>query len=139
MYIEELKLKGYRNYNHLDIKFNNQVNVIIGENAQGKTNLLEALYILAFTNSYRTTNDRELIKWDAEFAKISSILHKKDRSIPLEMVIHKQGKKAKINHLEQIILSEYIAALKLVMVAPDDFTLVKATTQHRRRIINMKI
>src|SRR5690625_5503069 len=74
MYIEELKLKDYRNYNHLDIKFNNQVNVIIGENAQGKTNLLEALYILAFTKSYRTTNDRELIKWDAEFAKISSIL-----------------------------------------------------------------
>lgn len=139
MYIEELKLKDYRNYNHLDIKFNNQVNVIIGENAQGKTNLLEALYILAFTKSYRTTNDRELIKWDAEFAKISSILHKKDRSIPLEMVFHKQGKKAKINHLEQKRLSEYIGALNLVMFAPEDLTLVKGSPQHRRRFIDMEI
>src|SRR5699024_12273311 len=97
MYIEELKLKDYRNYNHLDIIFNNQVNVIIGENAQGNTNLLEALYILAFTISYRTTNDCELIKWDAEFAIISIILHKKYRSIPIEIVFHKQIKKAKIN------------------------------------------
>src|SRR5699024_4075415 len=100
----------YRNYNHLDIKFNNQVNVIIGENAQGKTNLLEALYILAFTKSYRTTNDRELIKWDAEFAKISSILHKKDRSIPPEMSTEEQAKKAKSKHIKQKRLSEYISA-----------------------------
>src|SRR5690625_3822839 len=98
MYIEELKLKDYRNYNHLDIKFNSQVNAISCGNAQGKTNLVEELYILAFTNSYRTTNDQALNKWQAEFANISSILHKKDRSIPLEMLFHKQGKKAKINH-----------------------------------------
>lgn len=139
MYIKELKLKDYRNYNELDITFDNQVNVIIGENAQGKTNLLEALYILAFTKSYRTTNDRELIKWNAEFAKVSGILYKKNRNLPLELIFHKQGKKAKINHLEQSKLSEYIGALNIVMFAPEDLTLVKGSPQNRRRYIDMEL
>lgn len=139
MYIKELKLRDYRNYNQLDIKFNNQVNVIIGENAQGKTNLLEALYILAFTKSYRTTNDRELIKWDAEFAKVTGVLHKKNQSLPLEIIFHKQGKKAKVNYLEQRKLSDYIGALNLVMFAPEDLTLVKGSPQNRRRYIDMEI
>ena len=139
MYIKELKLKDYRNYNELDITFDNQVNVIIGENAQGKTNLLEALYILAFTKSYRTTNDRELIKWEAEFAKVSGVIHKNKRSFPLELIFHKQGKKAKINHLEQGKLSEYIGALNIVMFAPEDLTLVKGSPQNRRRYIDMEL
>lgn len=139
MHIKELKLRDFRNYNSLHISFNDQVNVIIGENAQGKTNLLEALYTLAFTKSYRTTNDRELIKWNAEFAKVSSILYKKNRDIPLELIFHKQGKKAKVNNLEQAKLSEYIGALNIVMFAPEDLTLVKGSPQNRRRFIDMEL
>src|SRR5690625_6664698 len=75
MHIEQLKLKNYRNYDQLDISFNNKVNVIIGENAQGKTNLMEAIYVLAFTRSYRTPRERELIQWEKEYAKIRSEEH----------------------------------------------------------------
>lgn len=139
MYIKELQLRDYRNYTQLNLAFDNQVNVIIGENAQGKTNLLEALYVLGFTKSYRTTSDRELIKWSADFAKVTGTLHKKDRSLPLEIIFHKQGKKAKINHLEQRKLSEYIGALNIVMFAPEDLTLVKGSPQNRRRYIDMEI
>src|SRR5690625_3911538 len=139
MYIEELKLKDYRNYNHLDIKFNNQVNVIIGENAQGKTNLLEAMYLLAFTKSYRTKHDRELIKWECDFAKISASLNKKNQNIPLELLFHKNGKKAKINRIEQRKLSEFIGAMNVVMFAPEDLSLVKGSPQNRRRFIDMEL
>src|SRR5690625_5448569 len=66
MHIKQLKLKNYRNYKQLDILFNHKMNIIIGENAQGKTNLMEAIYVLAFTRSYRTPREKELIKWGKE-------------------------------------------------------------------------
>lgn len=140
MFIEQIQLKNYRNYHQLDVTFDNKVNVIIGENAQGKTNLLEAIYLLAFTKSYRTSNDRELIRWNEEFAKVTGrIVKKQDRTIPLELIFHKTGKKAKLNHLEQKRLSEYIGAMNVVMFAPEDLALVKGSPQVRRRFIDMEL
>lgn len=139
MFINELQLKNFRNYEQLDITFDRNVNVIIGENAQGKTNLLEAIYLLAFTKSYRTNNDRELIKWDSDFAKINANLHKKQQTIPLELIFHRNGKKARINHIEQQKLSEFIGALNVVMFAPEDLALVKGAPQMRRRFIDMEL
>src|SRR5699024_10273398 len=124
MDINELQLKSYRNYEQLHLNFDNNINVIIGENAQVKTNLLEAIYLLAFKKSYRTANDRELIKWKEEFAKITGRLLKQDgNSIPFELIYHMQGKKAKINHLEQKRLSEYVGVMNVVMFAPEDLAL----------------
>lgn len=140
MFIKQLQLRGFRNYDALDITFDNKVNVIIGENAQGKTNLLEAIYILAFTRSYRTTNDRELIKWEQEFAKIVGVLNKStNKNMPLELIFHKAGKKAKLNNLEQKKLTTYIGALNVVMFAPEDLNLVKGSPQIRRRFIDMEL
>lgn len=139
MFINELQLKNFRNYEELEMTFDRNVNVIIGENAQGKTNLLEAIYLLAFTKSYRTNNDRELIKWDTEFAKINARLHKKQRDLPLELIFHRNGKKARINHIEQQKLSEFIGALNVVMFAPEDLALVKGAPQMRRRFIDMEL
>ena len=140
MFIKQLQLKNYRNYKELDISFDDKVNVIIGENAQGKTNLLESIYLLAFTKSYRTTNDRELILWNEEFAKITGIIEKKNnQKLPLELIIHKNGKKAKLNHLEQKKLSNYIGSLNVVMFAPEDLSLVKGSPQVRRKFIDMEL
>src|SRR5690625_1925343 len=139
MYINELHLKNFRNYERLHIEFDRHVNVIIGENAQGKTNLLEAIYLLAFTKSYRTNHDRELIKWDTEFAKINAELNKKNHTIPLELIFHRNGKRAKVNHIEQQKLSEFIGALNVVMFAPEDLALVKGAPQMRRRFIDMEL
>lgn len=139
MFIKKLQLKNFRNYNELDLSFDEGVNVIIGENAQGKTNLLEAMYLLAFTKSYRTNHDRELIKWDCEFANVKAILHKKNQQIPLELIFHKNGKKARLNHIEQKKLSEFIGALNVVMFAPEDLSLVKGAPQMRRRFIDMEL
>ncbi|KGX93670.1 recombinase F [Pontibacillus halophilus JSM 076056 = DSM 19796] len=139
MRIDELALRHYRNYEELHLTFDDRVNVIIGENAQGKTNLMEAIYVLAFSKSHRTPRDKELIKWDEEYAKIKGAVHKRNRRLPMEIVVSKKGKKAKLNHLEQKRLSDYIGALNVVMFAPEDLNLVKGNPQVRRRFIDMEI
>ncbi len=77
MFISKIQLKNYRNYEKLELSFEDKVNVIIGENAQGKTNLMEAIYVLAMAKSHRTSNDRELIRWDEDFGQIKGKLQKK--------------------------------------------------------------
>ena len=96
MYIESLKVKNYRNYEELEIYFENKVNVILGENAQGKTNIMESIYVLAMAKSHRTSNDKDLIRWDKEYAKIEGRVQKRNSSVPLELIISKKGKKGKV-------------------------------------------
>ncbi|WP_042352992.1 DNA replication/repair protein RecF [Bacillus massiliigorillae] len=139
MYIESLKVKNYRNYEKLEVSFENKVNVILGENAQGKTNIMESIYVLAMAKSHRTSNDKELIRWDEEYAKIEGRIHKRNSTIPLELVISKKGKKAKSNHIEQQRLSQYVGNMNVVMFAPEDLNLVKGSPQVRRRFIDMEI
>ncbi|QQZ09456.1 DNA replication/repair protein RecF [Heyndrickxia vini] len=139
MYIEELELKNYRNYESLSMSFENKVNVILGENAQGKTNVMESIYVLAMAKSHRTSNDKDLIRWDEEYAKIKGRIKKQSGSTPLELVISKKGKKAKYNHIEQSKLSQYVGNMNVVMFAPEDLHLVKGSPQVRRRFIDMEI
>lgn len=139
MHIEQLQLKNYRNYSKLDISFDDKINVIIGENAQGKTNLMEAIYVLAFTKSHRTPREKELIRWEQEYAKIEGRTVKRNQSFPLEIILSAKGKKAKLNHIEQRRLSDYIGAMNVVMFAPEDLTLVKGPPQIRRRFIDMEL
>lgn len=139
MFVESITLKNYRNYEHLTLTFDKKINVIIGENAQGKTNLMEAIYVLAFTKSYRTSRDKELIRWDEEYGKIEGRIFKRNRYFPLEVLFTTKGKKAKFNHIEQRKLSDYIGSLNVVMFAPEDLNLVKGSPQERRRFIDMEI
>lgn len=139
MYIEHLVLKNYRNYENLAVQFENKVNVILGENAQGKTNVMESIYVLAMAKSHRTSNDKELIRWDEEYATIEGRVKKNHGTLPMQLVISKKGKKAKCNHLEQQKLSQYVGNMNVVMFAPEDLTLVKGSPQVRRRFIDMEI
>ncbi|MCY7992766.1 DNA replication/repair protein RecF [Bacillus haynesii] len=139
MYIQNLTLSSYRNYERLDLQFENKVNVIIGENAQGKTNLMEAIYVLAMAKSHRTSNDKELIRWDEDYAKIEGRVIKKNGSVPIQLVISKKGKKGKVNHIEQQKLSHYVGAVNTIMFAPEDLNLVKGSPQVRRRFLDMEI
>ena len=139
MYIENIRLKNYRNYEQLELSFEDKVNVIFGENAQGKTNVMESIYVLAMAKSHRTSNDKELIRWDEEYAKIEGRVQKRNTSIPLELTISKKGKKAKFNHIEQQKLSQYVGNMNVVMFAPEDLNLVKGSPQVRRRFIDMEL
>ncbi|WP_042478365.1 DNA replication/repair protein RecF [Bacillus ndiopicus] len=139
MNIEQLKLINYRNYESLTLDFSPKINVFIGENAQGKTNVMESIYVLAMAKSHRTSNDKELIRWNADYGKIEGVVQKRYGSLPIELTISKKGKKGKINHLEQTRLSDYIGQMNVVMFAPEDLHVVKGSPQLRRRFIDMEI
>lgn len=139
MNIERLQLTDYRNYESLTLDFSNKINVFIGENAQGKTNVMESIYVLAMAKSHRTANDKELIRWDVDYGKIEGVVNKRYGSVPIELTISKKGKKGKINHLEQSKLSNYIGQMNVVMFAPEDLNIVKGSPQIRRRFIDMEI
>ncbi|HSI68226.1 MAG TPA: DNA replication/repair protein RecF [Planococcus sp. (in: firmicutes)] len=139
MRIDRLQLVNYRNYEKLDLSFSPGINVLIGENAQGKTNIMEALYFLSMAKSHRSSNDKELIRWDADYGKIKGDVFRKYGNLPLEIILSKKGKTAKVNHMEQKRLSDYIGQLNVVMFAPEDLNLVKGSPQVRRRFIDMEI
>ncbi|MDM5314463.1 DNA replication/repair protein RecF [Fictibacillus sp. b24] len=139
MHIEKLQLRNYRNYKEQSLEFENKVNVFLGENAQGKTNVMESIYVLAMARSYRTAKDKELISWDEEYAKIEGSIKKRNSSFDLSLVISQKGKKAKISRIEQRRLTDYVGHLNVVMFAPEDLNLVKGSPQVRRRFIDMEI
>lgn len=139
MHLVNLKLQNFRNYEDCSLNFANKINVFIGENAQGKTNILEAIYLLSMAKSHRTNNDKELIRWDSEFTRIEGRIEKKSGIIPLELHISQKGKATKVNHIAQTQLSRFMGNMNVVMFAPEDLNLVKGNPQIRRRFLDMEI
>ncbi len=138
MYLEKLELKHFRNYEDVNVAFSPQVNVLIGKNAQGKTNLLESIYVLAMARSHRTSNDREMVTFKKDAALIRGGVHQRLGNTKLELLISRKGKKAKVNHLEKARLSQYIGQLNVILFAPEDLALVKGAPSVRRRFIDME-
>ncbi|SDM86998.1 DNA replication/repair protein RecF [Limosilactobacillus mucosae] len=136
MYLSEIELRNFRNYENRQVEFSPGINVFIGENAQGKTNLLEAIYVLAMTRSHRTANDRELINWQAKEAMVKGTVIKQTGRVPLEVLLGTRGKRVKVNHLFQSRLSTYIGNLNVVLFAPEDLALVKGAPQERRQFMD---
>ncbi|CAM3631723.1 DNA replication/repair protein RecF [Marinicrinis lubricantis] len=139
MYLKQMKLQHYRNYGHIELEASPQVNIFIGPNAQGKTNLLESIYVLALTKSHRTHKDKELVQWNEERAIIQGELERRYGACRLDLMITNHGKKAKLNGLEQKKLSNYIGSLNVVMFAPEDLEIVKGSPSTRRRFLDMEI
>lgn len=136
MQLENLVLRNFRNYSELSVEFAPGVNVLLGPNAQGKTNLLEAIYVLALARSHRTNSDKDLIGWEGSEAAIGGRVRKGVGDVPLELQFTKKGKKARVNHLEQAKLSQYIGHLNVVLFAPEDLDLVKGAPTVRRNFID---
>jgi len=139
MHLTDLTVQGFRNYDKAELSFSKGVNVFLGENAQGKTNLMESIYVLALARSHRTSRDKELIGWDHEFAKVSSVVQTNTTTLPLEILLSNKGKRAKLNHLEQKKLSNYIGHLNVILFAPEDLSLVKGSPSVRRKFIDMEL
>lgn len=93
MYIKYLKLINFRNYKELDIEFDKNVNIFVGDNAQGKTNILESMYYCSIGKSPRTSKDKELINWDNKESYIKVHILKKSFNKKIEIKIFKEGKK----------------------------------------------
>lgn len=138
MYIDMLQLSHFRNYTQQNFQFSPTINILLGENAQGKTNIVEAIYVLALTKSHRTNQDKDLIQWENEFSKIVANVMKAQKTM-LQLIIHKKGKKVSIGKIEQKKLSDYVGFLTVVSFTPEDLMLIKGSPHIRRKFIDMQL
>ena len=139
MKIKHLDITSLRLYDKASVDFHHNTAILIGNNAQGKTSVLEAIHILAFTKSHRTTKDTDVIQNTAEFAKIHALVGFQDTNTEIDIILSKQGKKAKYNHIEMERLSEYIGKINVVMFAPEDLDLIKGNPKDRRNFLDVEM
>ena len=140
MFIKSLKLKNFRNYCDLDLDFNSKKILIIGKNAQGKTNLLEAVYYLSALDSIRAKSDSELIKWGENFSNIKAEIKKFDIDIDLEVNINPPSrKKLKVNGINKNKSSEFISNISAVCFTVNDLLLLRGTPEDRRKWLDNAI
>ncbi len=140
MFVEELEIKNFRNYDYQKIIFDSKLNVILGKNAQGKTNLIEAIFLLAIGRSPRTTKDKEMINWNKDNAYVRLKINKNSGSKTLEIRLSKNGGKIiLINGLPIKRISELISVLNVIHFFPEDLKLIKEAPQDRRRFMDVDI
>ena len=138
MYLKHFIAQNYRNLQQFEVDFDPNVNIFIGQNAQGKTNLLEAIYFLALTRSHRTSNDKELIAFGKDYANVSGHIYKSQIDLSLRVLITTKGKKVWVNRVEQAKLSKYVGQLNAILFSPEDLDLIKGAPNLRRRFMDQE-
>lgn len=140
MIIRSLELANYRNYDFLDIHFSNGTNILYGDNAQGKTNILEAIYLCATTKSHKGTKDKDIISFDQEEAHIRTLLEKDGIENRIDMHLRKNKSKGiAINGQKIKKASELLGLLNVVFFSPEDLGIVKNGPSERRRFVDMEL
>lgn len=140
MYIKNIKIKDFRNYDELELEFNNKVNFILGQNAQGKTNLLESLYIISIGKSFRTGRDSEMIGFDKDFARIYAEISRDGIDGSVEIIIDRSGKKfVKLDGVKIRKASELLKNVYIVIFSPEDLKIVKDEPEKRRKFIDREL
>ena len=140
MIVKKLELQNYRNYSYLDIDFNSGINILYGDNAQGKTNILEALYMSGTSKSHKNAKDKETIKFGEEEAHIKTIVDK--NSIEYKIDIHLKKHKLKgiaINGVPIKKATELFGVLNLIFFSTEDLNIIKDGPSERRRFIDMEL
>lgn len=140
MFIKNLKLKNYRNYDDIEISFDSNKILFIGKNAQGKTNLLESIYYLSALDSLRAKSDNELISWGKDFCCIKAEINKFDVNTELEVYINPPSrKKLKVNGINKSKSSEFISNISTVSFTVNDLLLLRGTPEDRRKWLDVAI
>jgi DNA replication and repair protein RecF len=139
MYIESLNLLHFRNYSEQHVEFSRSVNVFYGENAQGKTNALEAIYFLAMGKSHRASRDVDCIQWGQDNAQIQANVVVRNRRHDLKIQFRNGAKRAAVNGVNQGRMTDFVGHFQVVLFAPEDLQLVKGGPGGRRRFIDMEL
>lgn len=140
MKIKSLRLKDYRNYNLLKLDFDAAANIFYGDNAQGKTNILEAVYLSGITKSHRGAKDRDLIRFGKEEAHIETVVEKKGIEYQLDMHLKKNSPKGiAVNKIPIRKASELFGIVNLVFFSPEDLNIIKNGPSERRRFVDMEL
>ena len=140
MFVESIELLNYRNYHQLHIDFHQGTNVFYGDNAQGKTNILESVYVCSTTKSHRGSKDRELIQFGEEESHIKMVV-KKD-GIPCRIDMHLKKNKAKgvaVNGIPIKKASELFGIVNVIFFSPEDLNLIKSGPAERRRFLDLEL
>ncbi|NLC76662.1 MAG: DNA replication/repair protein RecF [Clostridia bacterium] len=139
MLIKELELVNYTNYAHEHISFHPRLNILIGANAQGKSNLIDSIHFLSLARSHRQNQDLDLIRWGETFFRLKGLIENKQGSFILEHAVKKGRKIAKINGTSLPKLSSLIGHFTTIIFTPDDLNLIKGGPELRRRFLNRKL
>ncbi len=139
MYIKELSLVDFRNYEALSIELDKGINLFKGDNAQGKTNILESVYLCATARSHRTTQEKEVMRWQQEAAHVTLKVCKKTYDDLIDFHITQKGKNVAINKLPINKLGDLFGTLNVVMFSPEDLQLIKKSPKERRRFIDIEL
>ena len=138
MYIEKIKLQNFRNYKQLELNLNKNINIIYGNNAQGKTNILESIFLCSFGKSFRTTKEKEMIKFNETNLILEVFYQKKDRDGKIKIEIGDK-KQIYLNGIKIKKLSELLGNVNIVIFTPDDINILKDGPAGRRRFLDMMI
>lgn len=137
--IKELELVNYTNYHHQQVAFHPKLNILLGANAQGKSNLIDSIHFLGLARSHRQHQDLHLVRWGENYFRLKGIVENRQGTITLEHAVKKGRKIAKINGTSLRKLSSLIGQFTTVIFTPDDLTLIKGGPESRRRFLNRKL
>ncbi len=140
MIIKSLELNNYRNYKELNINFDKGVNILYGENAQGKTNILEAIFMSATTKSHKGSKDKEIVNFNSDEAHIKTILDKDGLERRVDMHLRKgRAKGIAVDKVRLKKATELLGILNIVFFSPEDLNIIKNSPAHRRHFVDMEL
>ena len=140
MIIKSIELNNFRNYEKLHIEFEEGTNILYGDNAQGKTNILEAVYLSGTTKSHKGSKDKEMIRFDCEESHIRTIVEKNEKEYQIDMHLRNRGSKGvAINKLPIKKASELFGILNIVFFSPEDLNIIKNGPAERRRFLDLEL
>lgn len=140
MIVKSLELSHFRNYDTLNIDFEEGVNIFYGNNAQGKTNILEAIYLSGTTKSHKGSKDKEMIQFEKEEAHIRIFIEKRQKKFQIDMHLKKNRSKGiAVNRIPIKKASELFGILNIVFFSPEDLNIIKNGPSERRRFMDMEL
>lgn len=140
MYINSLEVGNFRNYEFAKIEFHDKINILYGDNAQGKTNLMEAIFVCGTTKSHKGSKDKELIRLNEEEAHIRIYLTKKNMKHRIDMHLKKnRGKGIAIDGVPIKRSAELLGLLNVIFFSPEDLRIIKNGPSERRKFVNMEL
>ena len=140
MYIESIRLNNFSHYKLQEMNFDQGTNILYGDNAQGKTNILEAVYLAETSKSHKGSKDREMIRFENEESHIRMMVNKGDLSYKIDMHLRKnKAKGVAINGLPIRKARELLGVVNLVFFSPDDVNIIKIGSGERRRFLDSEL
>jgi DNA replication and repair protein RecF len=140
MIIKSIELSNFRNYEHLDISFDAATNILYGDNAQGKTNILEAAYLSGTTKSHRGSRDKDMIRFGETESHIKTIVEKNDRTYQIDLHLKKNKTKGiAVNRMPIKKASDLFGILNIIFFSPEDLNIIKNGPAERRRFMDAEL